>query len=197
MKVSIITPTLNRNPQTVKRCLYSVRSQILTDWEQLVFSDGMLEPNIKKMMDDDFDKRQIYKHSECNQGHFGAGIRNYGMKYCKGKYLSFLDDDNVLFPDYLKKMARALDENTDCGFAISRTVHMGPLPPHMGEPPKLLTGIPPIIQNIDTIQIMVRKEAMEKCGWVLEGYFSDGFTYQKLGEMFKYVEVPELLSIHL
>lgn len=197
MKVSIITPTLNRNLETVKRCLYSVRSQIFQDWEQIVCSDGMFEPNVKQMMDEDFDKRQIYCYAEENQGHYGAGIRNYVMKHCVGEYLCFLDDDNVLFPDYLQKMTLALDKNENAGFAISRTVHMGPLAAFLGDPPKLLTGIPPILQNIDTIQIMVRKEAMEKCGWVLKGYLSDGFTYENLGKMFEYVEVPELLSIHL
>lgn len=197
MKVSIITPTLNRNPETVKRCLYAVKWQIFTDWEQLIFSDGTDEPAIRKMITDNADKRQSYYHAAVNQGHFGAGIRHYAMQYCQGDYICFLDDDNILFPDYIGKMSQALDENPEAGFAISKTVHMGPLAPRWGEPPKLLTGIPPVLQNIDTIQIMVRKEAMEKCGWVLNGYMSDGYTYEKLGKMFPYVEVPELLSIHL
>lgn len=196
-KVSIITPTLNRDLDAIKRCLYSVRGQTSSDWEQLVCSDGMLEHNVQGMMTIDFDLRQIYSYSEKNQGHFGAGIRNYCMSKCQGDYLCFLDDDNILFPHYIEKMSKALDENKSAGFAISRTVHMGPLAPFLGDPPKMLTGIPPVLQNIDTIQIMVRKEAMEKCGWVLNGYLSDGHTYEKLGKMFEYVEVPEILSIHL
>lgn len=195
--ISILTPTFNRAPHIVKRCLYSVRSQINTQWEQLVCSDGVCEPEIQDMMKKDFDSRQIYSFSDRKLGHYGAGVRDYLMKYCRGKYICCLDDDNILFPDYLQEMSKALDANPDAGFAISRTLYLGELARHIGVAPKILTGIPPVLQNIDTIQVMVRKEVMLESGWILEGYLSDGYTYQKLGEMYKWIEVPKLLSVHM
>jgi hypothetical protein len=71
----------------------------------------------------------------------------------------------------------------------------------MGEAPKIITGVPPVFKNIDTLQIMVRAKAMKACGWSQytgnQGYCNDGYTYQRLGEMFRWIELPKLLAIHI
>ena len=60
---------------------------------------------------------------------------------------------------------------------------------------------------LDQLSIMlreltdVRAKAMRECGWTQftgqQGYCNDGYTYQRLGEMFRWVELPKLLAIHI
>ena len=82
-------------------------------------------------------------------------------------------------------------------WAICRIVHCGPLHPRFGLPPAVLTGVPPVTANIDTLQVVVRTQAMRESGWVLHGYLSDGATYEKLSRVYPWVQVDEVLGIHL
>ena len=195
--ITIITPTLGRDPQIVQRCMACVEAQTFTDWEHLICSDGPAETAIQQLVENQLDSRRKYLFLPKQSGHFGAGVRAKLTPSAGGEFLVYLDDDNVLFPDYLEKMVAALTQNPFAGFAVSRTLHFGPLPEFMGLPPQVITGIPPKRQHIDTIQVMVRKAAILESGWVLNGYFSDGYTYEKLAKNFSYVEVPEVLSAHL
>jgi GT2 family glycosyltransferase len=80
-------------------------------------------------------------------------------------YIVHLDDDNVIFPDFVEEHVACLDNHPEADFSICRISHNGPLPTHLGTPPKILTGLPPVFRNIDTLQIMVRAKAMKACGW--------------------------------
>ena len=110
------------------------------------------------------------------------------MEHANGKYYVFLDDDNILMPDYLEKMLNAL-ETAKGGerFAICRILHFGPLLLQLGIPPIYLRG-EPRAQYIDTLQVMVEANAMRQVGWKSGQHFhSDGVTYEELGRRFSYV----------
>jgi hypothetical protein len=119
------------------------------------------------------------------------------MNQADTEYVMFLDDDNIILPHYLEKMIRALDETAHGeAFAICAILHFGPLPFFFDKPPVLLRGEPRLL-HIDTLQVVVRTEAMKAVGWRTGGYVADGFTYQELGKRFQYVRVDECLAIHL
>jgi hypothetical protein len=110
----------------------------------------------------------------------------------------FLDDDNIVFPQYIDVMVKAI-ESSGADFAVARVLHFGPLNEAViGKPPKVLTGIPVKLYHVDPLQVMVRRKAMLDIGWDADvGYLSDGITLEKLGNKYKHVEVPELLGIHM
>ena len=60
----------------------------------------------------------------------------------------------------------------------------------------LLDGLPPAPGNIDTLQVVARAEAIRRCGWVLDGYLSDGATYDRLARAGPWVAVDEVLAVH-
>jgi hypothetical protein len=134
---------------------------------------------------------------------YGAGVRQFVMDNLPGDvdYLIHMDDDNVIFPDFVEEHVMCLENHPEVDFSVCKISHNGPLPDHMGAAPKILTGVPPVFRNIDTLQIMVRVKAMQACGWSQyigeQGYCNDGYTYQRLGEMFRWVELPKLLAIHI
>jgi hypothetical protein len=142
-----------------------------------------------------------------NTNSYGGGVREYVLSNFIEKnptffeYLVHLDDDNVLFPHFIQRNVEALEANPLKSFSICRIVHLGPLPQHLGPAPQVINGIPPVFQNIDTLQVVVRTSAMIQCRWDTfsgeKGYYNDGYTYDRLGKLFDWIEVPELLAIHI
>lgn len=132
-------------------------------------------------------------------GDYGAAARTLGIERATGDLLAFLDDDNIIFPHYVEEMVKALDKHPEAGFAVCSILHNGPVPYHHGEPPVILSGFPVVVGNIDTLQVMVRRETLKKAGgWVRDGgYYSDGQTFERLNKVSVPIPVPEILGVHL
>lgn len=198
--VSVITPTYRRSPAVVSRCIDCMRLQTMTKWEQFVCSDGKREDNIESLVKAVNDPRIVYGFtSDKKDGDFGNSIRAQMIDLARGDFIAFFDDDNLILPSYMEAMVDALTANPDAGFAICRIVHFGPLREDVvGNSPKVLTGIPVETYHIDSLQVMVRTEAIREVGWDTgNGYLSDGHTFEKLAESFEYIEVPEVLGFHI
>ena len=74
---------------------------------------------------------------------------------------------------------------------------MGPLPPNLGAPPKVLNGNPPVLQNIDTLQVCVKSQIMKQHGWLNMGYMVDGYTIPILCKNWNCTFVDDILGIHM
>ncbi len=113
-KLSVIVIVYNLE-KYVEECLDSVVNQTYKDMEIVVVNaqstDGSTEicrryaekyPNITLV--------------ECENGGLGAN-RNEGMKHAKGRYLAFVDGDDVLDLDMYRQMMECVEEdNLDCLF---------------------------------------------------------------------------------
>ncbi len=196
-RITILTPTLGRDLPVVERCIHSVGCQTLVSWEHIVCSDGKYEPLVERLVRRIGDTRRKYTYLPEPAGHFGAGVRQALTDVAKGEYLAFVDDDNIIFPKFAEKMVATLDRHPDAGFAICQVVQCIPLPPELGLAPIIIDGIPPRRRNIDTLQVVVRKIAMQQTRWRLEGYESDGYTYEELARQHRWIAVDEVLGMKL
>ena len=200
--VAVITPTYKRDGKTLHRCIRTVQWQSYPRVRHYICHDGPWSENKEvKALQAEYEDVVWWNTSERTNS-YGAGVRQYVLDKIRDfDYLVHLDDDNVIFPDFIEEHVECLEENKDKAFSVCRIVHNGPLPSHMGEAPKIITGVPPVFRNIDTLQVVVRADAMRACGWSQytgeQGYCNDGYTYQRLGEMFPWVELPKLLAIHI
>jgi len=91
-KITIIIPTQN-NRKSLKRAVKSVINQSFIDWELYIINDS--SSKIQQFNDD---------RVKCIQNEYlkGAnGSRNSGIKYAKGDYIAFLDDDDEWLPEKL------------------------------------------------------------------------------------------------
>jgi len=195
--VSIITPTFRRDLPIIERSLNSVSAQTYPHWEQIICSDGVWEPQVQDLIERRNDPRFRYLVSGQNYGNYGSGVRQeMMMTQAQGDYLVFLDDDNIIFPTYLEKMLKALRQ-ADHGakLAICEILHFGPLQDFWGPPPVILPGELKVYY-IDTLQILIEKQAMQAVGWLDHSYFADGHTYEELGRRYLSVRVPECLGVH-
>lgn len=99
-QVSIIIPTYGRR-QFLAEAVASVAQQTCPDWELYIVDDASPTPVRKQDFPDP--RIKVLRH-ERNKG--PAAARNTGAKAARGKWLAFLDDDDLWDP---RRIERALD----------------------------------------------------------------------------------------
>lgn len=105
-KVSIIIPTYNRLPM-LREAVNSVLAQEFEDFELIVVDDGSTDGTVDEIKK--YGGRvKLLQHSE-NRGVSIA--RNSGILQAKGKYIGFLDSDDLWVKGKLKMQVAFLDEN--------------------------------------------------------------------------------------
>lgn len=100
--VSVVVPTYNQ-PEFLQRALASVRAQTSTNWEAIIIDDGSEETNqqaIAAFVGAMQDPRIRVLYSKKNRGPSRA--RNLGIRLSRGRYISFLDADDVWDPEKLE-----------------------------------------------------------------------------------------------
>lgn len=197
--ITIITPTYKRNPDVLRRCFASINGQTYPSWQHLVLvDDETVEPHVSAVIQGDYaDARRSFV-AVGRHNNSGNTPRQRGIEAAKGEYIVFVDDDNVIFPNYLEVFAAYMAEHRDVMMGICKIVHLGPLPARLCPPPIILAGNPPVLQNIDTLQVCVRREIAQKEGWMVEkGYMADGWTFQTWAERHPYGYVDAILGIHM
>ena len=94
-KVSVIVPTYNR-AQFVTEAIDSILSQTFRDYELIVVDDGSTDNTNDALLRYGDRIRYIY------QPNSGVGAaRNAGIRCAVGKWLAFLDSDDMWLPEYL------------------------------------------------------------------------------------------------
>lgn len=99
--VSVIIPTYKR-PENLLRAINSVIGQTYTPIEIIVVDDNgigtLWQRQTEDLLKTLIDLKQItYIKHDINRN--GSAARNTGFRYSSGKYVCFLDDDDVFFPD--------------------------------------------------------------------------------------------------
>lgn len=111
--VSVIIPTYGGN-ESLKRALDSVLYQDYSPFEVIVVDDN--NPGTEQRMKTESimdaykdNKKVIYIRHRKNRN--GSAARNTGAKAAKGKYLAFLDDDDIFLQGKLRKQVSYLNKN--------------------------------------------------------------------------------------
>ncbi len=107
--VSIIMPVYN-SEKYIGRTLESVISQSFNDWEIIIVDDCSTDNSaniIKSYMNED--KRIKYYKLKINSG--AAISRNTAIKNAIGKYIAFLDSDDIWHPEKLSKQIEIMEKN--------------------------------------------------------------------------------------
>jgi len=103
--VSVIVPTYNR-PEMLAEALQSILNQTFRDFEIIVINDAgvNVDPLIKH-----FSSHGTFRYinKETNQGI--AAARNSGIRIARGKYIAYLDDDDIYYPDHLQTLVDFLE----------------------------------------------------------------------------------------
>ena len=111
--VSIIIPTYNR-PKSLPEAVNSALNQTYSNIEIIIVDDGSSDPDVSKVTEQLQQKfPQIHVIHQENMG--PGATRNTGVRLSQGELLVFLDDDDLLFPEYVKTcLDIAFKEDADC-----------------------------------------------------------------------------------
>lgn len=103
--VSLIIPTYNR-PDPLADALDSIAKQTFKNIEVIVVNDGGC--NVQNVIDaaaENIDIKYI-----CHQKNKGLpAARNTGVRKARGKYITYLDDDDILYPAHIHTLVDFLE----------------------------------------------------------------------------------------
>lgn len=113
-KVSIVVPVYNAE-DCISDTIMSVLKQSYTDFELLLVDDSSTDKSCSIMEGFLSDNVRILDNTEAKGA---AGARNTGIKNAAGRYIAFLDADDLWIPDKLSKQI-AFMENMGAAFSFT------------------------------------------------------------------------------
>lgn len=107
--ISIVIPLYNKEKH-IKKTVLSVLDQTFTNFEIIVINDGSIDNSLKAL--DTIKDERLKIFSTINQGVSKA--RNFGISKAKGKFIAFLDADDVWLNCHLEDLKNLQEQFPDC-----------------------------------------------------------------------------------
>jgi glycosyltransferase involved in cell wall biosynthesis len=180
--ISVITPFLNVE-QYLSAAIESVRAQTFVDWEMILVDDGSSDRSVEIATAAVGEDRRIRLIRSNGRG--AAAARNTGLRVASGRYITFLDGDDLFEPEKLERDLEALEANPEAMVTYGPTLWwfpddprhnwVEPMPGESGRlhiPPRLLDKV--ILRQRSHVPcicaIMVRREALRCIGGFDEAF---------------------------
>lgn len=112
--VSVLIPTFNR-PRCLSEALVSVLHQSYRNLQIIVINDG--GQDVSEIVNSASDSRLVFINRKENRGK--AFSLNEALIRAEGKYIAYLDDDDLYYPHHIETLVNALENQTDCQVAYS------------------------------------------------------------------------------
>ncbi|MDT0688315.1 glycosyltransferase family 2 protein [Salegentibacter sp. F188] len=125
-EVSIIIPTFNR-AHTIEETIDCVMNQTHQKWECLVVDDGSTD-GTEELLKTKFseDSRFIYIQRPKSRKKGAASCRNLGLEKAEGKFIQFLDSDDLIAENKLEEQTNLLKNAPLNSLATSKWGRMQP-----------------------------------------------------------------------
>jgi glycosyltransferase involved in cell wall biosynthesis len=157
--VSVIVATYNRS-NVLALAIESARRQTFEDWEMWVVGDACTD-DTGDVVHAIGDERIHFVNLPENCGE-QSGPNNEGVRRARGRYVAYLNHDDLWFPDHLERTTREL-EAADAAMAFSVVAAIGP----EGE----ATIVPSWSGRYEPVRVMapasgwlVRRETIDRVG---------------------------------
>jgi glycosyltransferase involved in cell wall biosynthesis len=115
--VSIVMIVYNAQ-EYLAEAIQSILGQTFTDYEFIIIDDCSIDNSLQIAQEfQQKDSRIKIHHHEQNMGI--AGARNTGLKLAQGKYIAWMDADDISMPDRIEKELTFLENNPKVGVVSS------------------------------------------------------------------------------
>lgn len=119
MKISVIVPIYNV-ANYLRTCVDSILASTFTDFELVLIDDGSTDAS--GSICDEYASRDS-RVNVIHQENKGMSIaRNLGIEKSAGKYISFVDADDVIAPSMLQQLIYALESGPNYDFSMARAL---------------------------------------------------------------------------
>jgi glycosyltransferase involved in cell wall biosynthesis len=112
---SVVVPAYNTGVM-IETGIRSVFLQSRDDFELIIVDDGSTDDTVERVQPFLADPR-VRLIQQSNGG--ASAARNTGLKIARGEFITMLDSDDLLFPEYLQVMGSALERTPDAGLAYT------------------------------------------------------------------------------
>lgn len=116
--VSVIMPSYN-TAEYIAESIQSVLNQTYTNWELIIVDDCSTDNTDETVEPYLSDSRIFYLKNDKNSG--AAVSRNRALREAKGKWIAFLDSDDLWLPEKLEKQIAFMENN---GYHFSCTSYI-------------------------------------------------------------------------
>lgn len=186
--ITVVVPVYNVE-RYFRRCIESIASQTYTNLEIILVDDGSSDSS--GLICDEYaekDQRVTVIHKK-NGGLSDA--RNAGLECMHGKYVAFVDSDDYVSSEYIRKLYTALVEN-DADIAVCGEAFVGENPDGstfpMKRPLRDVEGTVNMTTE-DALSCMLRQDIFDASAWAKlyrSELFSDvrfpvGYAYEDIG----------------
>ena len=107
-RFSIVIPTYNTAEKYLQPLIYSLVNQTYDNWE-VIITDGSPDEESAQLIEQYCKQDERIKYHHNNTKGISANT-NHGLKFVKGKYIVFVDHDDILDLHALNELATVIDE---------------------------------------------------------------------------------------
>ncbi len=115
--VSIITPVYNRY-KIISETIESIFSQTYDHWEYIIIDDGSTDNTLNVINKYALKDNRLRVYSRQKEPKGANKCRNIGMEKSKGKYIIFLDSDDLLADFCLMNRVKYIENHANLDFAV-------------------------------------------------------------------------------
>lgn len=161
--ISVIVPTCNR-PHLLKRALMSISGQSFGDFEVIIVNDAGCD--VSPVVAEFNDPRFVLINLTVKQG---QSCRNEAFAVARGRYIAYLDDDDLYYPHHLSTVADVI-HRCGCSFVYTgcTTVHETPEGTELQREPRVYPPYHPSLIKRDTYipicSILHEKNLLDRAG---------------------------------
>jgi hypothetical protein len=152
--LSIVTTVYDR-ADALSSCLRSVANLDWQDYEHIIVADHPPEDAfaaLERVVAETGDARVSLCNLPERTNDLGISPAQAGLRKARGKYVAFLDDDNVYLPGHFNALIDCLESNPGLGFAYSACLWNAEL---------LLNAPSPAEGRIDLGQVLFRRDVFQ------------------------------------
>ena len=123
--ISIVMPVYNSAP-FLAETIESVLKQTYPNWELILVDDASSDKGIEIIENYQKEEKRI-KLIRLNKNQGAAVARNSGIQLAAGKYIAFLDSDDLWLPEKLEHQYQFMEEKEFCFLAafMNRSTNRG------------------------------------------------------------------------
>lgn len=175
-RVSIITPTWQRNDLLLTRCIPSVQAQDYANLEHVIVSDGP-DPELR----DRLLNLSKYKHlisfyeipERVSEIRYGTRARRYALERATGNLIGYNDDDDALRPTHVSKLVAAL-EQSGASWARAQMIQH-----HANGSETVIGNGQPACGNIGTPMVVHKRRMLDIANWGNDSQLEDWELYSQ------------------
>lgn len=188
--------------KTIYSAIDSVLNQSFNEWELLIINDGSSDGTLDIILE--FKDKRIKLINQANQG--VAAARNSGLKIACGKYIAFLDADDLWLPYKIQKQISAFSQFGEevaliytgyRGFKSSSidsfSIVTEPINIHEDDYYRLLVS-----DYIATLTVMIRRDILKEIGYFREDLrgTEDWDYWIRIAKLYKLKKINEELALY-